>query len=468
MKRTIIVISLILSTSLAAFAQRDTVGAGYPYYFPAPINYDTLPHQTPLGYTFPYFIFEFLYNNMIGTAETLTQNIASQTNKLDYFAIKKVPDTDIHIIGIAYCFNYSQPILFPYSNGDTVTQVVTLYLQEGNTLVPLDSVVDVVISDSTVHLHRFDRDPTCMFNDTSLLKHYDHGDFLRDSTDFLNYDFHYYYQIGLWYVKESYFEHEISLSQGDTFYISSSWGSRHRSGITPFHVLGYQPIDIQHDTLPAYLPTVEYCIKDSIGNWIPGQAEAIDPFVWAIIRRDCDTCPQAQGLQYVKSSADKAFFRWQRGTNHHDWQLSYGPAGTAPEDGTIVNCANTSSSLVTLDPDSHYVAYVRARCKFARYEYGPWSAPLAFSLNGGNGIDGVDCSTIDITLTPNPATERVTVSATGMQSVELLAVDGTVILHREGLQQDEYLLDLKGLAPGLYMVRVSTPLGTATRRLLVQ
>ena len=95
----------------------------------------------------------------------------------------------------------------------------------------------------------------------------------------------------------------------------------------------------------------------------------------------------------------------------------------------------------------------------------PRSAPLAFSLNGGNGIDA---PAPDITLTPNPATECVTVSAIGMQSVELLAVDGMVIMRREGLRQDEYLLDLKGLAAGVYMVRVSTPLGTATRRLLVQ
>ena len=55
-----------------------------------------------------------------------------------------------------------------------------------------------------------------------------------------------------------------------------------------------------------------------------------------------------------------------------------------------------------------------------------------------------------------------------MQGDELLAVDGTVIMRRDGLHQDEYTLNLKSLAAGLYMVRVGTPLGTATRRLLVQ
>ncbi len=171
-------------------------------------------------------------------------------------------------------------------------------------------------------------------------------------------------------------------------------------------------------------------------------------------------------MQHIKAAANKAIFKWQRGTNHHDWQLSYGPAETAPEDGTIVDVDQVISNSITFDPDSHYVAYVRARCRFARDEYGPWSDPYTFSINGGNGIDEV--SSNDVTLTPNPAAERVTVSAEGMQSVELLGVDGTVIMRREGLMQDEYTLDLKGLAAGVYMVRVSTAKGTATRRLMVQ
>ena len=80
----------------------------------------------------------------------------------------------------------------------------------------------------------------------------------------------------------------------------------------------------------------------------------------------------------------------------------------------------------------------------------------------------VESGNVYVTLTPNPAAERVTVLAEGIQSVELLGVDGTVIMRREGLMQDEYILDLKGLAAGVYMVRVSTAKGTATRRLMVQ
>ena len=123
------------------------------------------------------------------------------------------------------------------------------------------------------------------------------------------------------------------------------------------------------------------------------------------------------------------------------------------------------TGTIEFDPDSHYVAYVRARCRFARYEYGPWSAPLDFCLNGG--IDGIDeAGATDITLTPNPAADRVTVAAEGLESVELIGTDGAVLQRREC--RNTCVLDLRGLAAGVYMVRVSTPSGTATKRLAVQ
>ena len=219
-------------------------------------------------------------------------------------------------------------------------------------------------------------------------------------------------------------------------------------------------------SVPIILPSMAYSLMDTSDVWYHGYvAQGLIPWIWVIIRRECDSCPQVQGLQYIKAGSNKAIFKWQMGENHRDWQLSYGPAGTAPEDGTIVDCDQRMSSSIVFNPDSHYVAYVRARCRFARYEYGPWSNPLTFSLNGG--IDGIDeVSSGTITLTPNPAADRVTVAAEGMESVELIGVDGSVLLRKEC--RGECVLDLAGLASGIYMVRVSTPTGTATKRLVVQ
>jgi hypothetical protein len=71
-----------------------------------------------------------------------------------------------------------------------------------------------------------------------------------------------------------------------------------------------------------------------------------------------------------------------------------------------------------------------------------------------------------VTVSPNPAADRVTVAAEGMERVELIDVDGTVLLRRDC--RGECQIDLTGLAAGLYLVRATTPRGTTTRRLVVQ
>ena len=164
---------------------------------------------------------------------------------------------------------------------------------------------------------------------------------------------------------------------------------------------------------------------------------------------------------------------WRGDTNAITFQMSVCNSLVEPELGSLSTVYDTSINLSSLHPDSAYMVYLRKMCSFvcADTVWSDWSGPIVIGDTTGwasHNTGVADASLVDITLTPNPATERVIVSAIGMQSVELLAVDGTVIMRRDGLMQDEYTLDLKGLAAGLYMVRVGTPLGTATRRLLVQ
>ena len=467
MKKIAILITMLLCLATTR-AQHDTL----PYYVGIPQFY--MEHSI---YDETYDIFaehRWGFGEMRG--RTLSGNFFTQGYE-DDIAIRFTSDTTLHIIGIAVPLTSDFYYNYDWENQENINTgilLADLYRILNNTNEYHDSIWFKLYQPDGNHMTLIKSVVMDTSFDTANARFYMpiyEAPVEPTATHFATIGCFNWW--GLHVMLEVYFDSEVDLT--DSFYISCEMKFKYTS--PPTHnwgniipvMCGTSEAGINSTTIYDSIPVIGIRWKNKMETdddpWNYDEMQRY-PLLFPIIRRDCDTCPQAQGLQYVRSSADKAFFRWQRGTNHHDWQLSYGPAGTAPEDGTILNCANTSSSLVTLDPDSHYVAYVRARCKFARYEYGPWSAPLAFSLNGGNGIDGVD--TPDITLTPNPATERVTVSATGMQSVELLAVDGTVILHHDGLHQDKYPLDLKGLAAGVYMVRVSTPLGTATRRLLVQ
>ncbi len=200
---------------------------------------------------------------------------------------------------------------------------------------------------------------------------------------------------------------------------------------------------------------------------VPGSSEAWGGFFPIVDLR----CTTPRDFQLCDETAPTVC--WRSDTNAMVFQVSVCNSLVEPELGNLTTVYDTSYNLSPLHPDSAYMVYLRKMCSFvcADTVWSDWSGPIVIGdttgwANHNTGI--VEATPVDITLTPNPASEQVTVAATGMESVELLGVDGTVIMRREGLRQDEYTIDLKGLAAGVYMVRVSTAKGTATRRLMVQ
>ena len=204
------------------------------------------------------------------------------------------------------------------------------------------------------------------------------------------------------------------------------------------------------------------------GHWLGHNTyDHYSMILFPIIRNDGDTCPQVCNIEVFRGNTTQFFMRWERGTNHYDWQVSYGPAGTAPDDGTMLTFNQPMSSLITVDPDSHYVAYVRARCRFARDEWGPWSDPVDIHLNA-NDIETAD-SGVPVTLSPNPATASVTVACgEPMLGVELLDLDGRILLEQQPSGTYNTTLDTSTIPTGTYLLLIHTPQGTAVKKLVVR
>ena len=83
------------------------------------------------------------------------------------------------------------------------------------------------------------------------------------------------------------------------------------------------------------------------------------------------------------------------------------------------------------------------------------------------GIGQADMVSRYVTVQPNPATEEAQVlSSFGLQRVDAYTADGRCFLSQEasGLQA---VLDVRGWASGTYLLRVTTPMGTTTKKLLV-
>lgn len=101
-------------------------------------------------------------------------------------------------------------------------------------------------------------------------------------------------------------------------------------------------------------------------------------------------CPDVENLRVSSYNGDCAILTWDNEDDHTVWQVSYGPEGTQPGDGTMVVAPYRVAQICGLDTGEHYVAYVRALCNHDdSVYYSEWSdgVELYMSASGGDVSD---------------------------------------------------------------------------------
>ena len=252
---------------------------------------------------------------------------------------------------------------------------------------------------------------------------------------------------------EFYFDQPVPIATEDTFYI----------GLVSFGfwelVYGISSEDQKIISL-TYIPSNPLCYTTPTSPILGHLWGGIFPIVEL-------RCTAPRGFRLCDTGIPTAC--WSGDTNAEMYQVSVCNSLIEPELGTLATTYDTSYDLPYLHPDSAYLVYLRKQCGFiSDTVWSDWSGPLVIGdTTGWAGNVGIaEASGPRVTLTPNPAADRVTVTAEEMESVELIGTDGAVLLRKECHGRCE--LDLAGLASGIYMVRVGTATGTATKRLVVQ
>ena len=188
------------------------------------------------------------------------------------------------------------------------------------------------------------------------------------------------------------------------------------------------------------------------------------------------TCPQVEWFNVTGTRGDTTILRWQSADDlHTEWQLSYGPKGIDPDNGTLVDCRAASwrhiDSLHTRDSMS---AWVRTVCRDEGYlRYSDWSHEVSWGgrdssalwteqPQGNIRLEGL------VRLTPNPATDEVTItSAYRLTGVEVYAMDGR-LRYQAPAQGLTCRFAVQGWPRGTYLVLVQTAAGTSTKKLVVR
>lgn len=218
-------------------------------------------------------------------------------------------------------------------------------------------------------------------------------------------------------VREYYFE-DTPILLTDSFYIGvthSSYEYRVPPGTGPDdeHIYWYDPNeDSCHNYQTGYMflyyfSTYNNCEKDSCQSLTPftykmrrtGRHPQFYPYnqwfyqqrseylcIWPIIYIPPVpfVCPDVENLRVSSYYGNCAILTWDNGDGHNMWQVSYGPEGTQPDDGTIVPAPIQVAQICGLDSGEHYVAYVRALCSHDdSIYYSEWSDGLELYMPAG-------------------------------------------------------------------------------------
>ncbi len=180
-------------------------------------------------------------------------------------------------------------------------------------------------------------------------------------------------------------------------------------------------------------------------------------------------CPSVENFRVGNEGEGSVVLLWHNHNDHLRWEVSYGPQGIAPEDGTQLIAAIPAIQIANLDSCTHYTAYIRAVCMHDSLHYSEWSEPLDICLCDTGGAAAIEVPLLErlTYLMPNPAADQVQVlSSYGMTRVEAYSLQGTKMadLRVRGLGAT---LDVADWPQGMYIVVVHTPAGNVTKKLVV-
>ena len=299
-------------------------------------------------------------------------------------------------------------------------------------------------------------------------------------------------------IREFYFEKPITVY--DSFYVghtqnSNFWPDPEHTGDWIYLIgswsIGYTPhgTDCSSEELNCdQTPTNRYKFKQD-GFQIPNGL--YDSSLWytfeipvqfiefPIIEIDSSfydgppqyVCPQVQNFRIAQAAENTVVFLWDTHGDHQYWQMSYGPAGTEPDDGTIIYCPMQVGQIMGLDSCTDYVAYVRAVCNHDSIVYSEWSAPLEINIcdtTGGSGTESIEGGLGQyIQLFPSPATERVQVlSSFELRRIEVYDLQGRTLMSIP-CEGHSAAFDVEGWPNGMYVAVVRTGAGNFTKKLIV-
>ena len=186
-----------------------------------------------------------------------------------------------------------------------------------------------------------------------------------------------------------------------------------------------------------------------------------------ILRPSLVQCDTAEQFRVEEEGDGWTMLRWQSdGSGFYRLHIAGGDIDTT------VNVYSTIYTIHGVTAGEEYTAELTHVCNFDLTGNGDtltYSEPLTLTFTAALGI-GEAAWAAALTMSPNPATDEVRIEGFGDAGLQadVMDVQGRRVAARTAPEGSGQLtLDVSHLPAGIYLVRLATPQGTATRRLVL-
>lgn len=303
-------------------------------------------------------------------------------------------------------------------------------------------------------------------------------------------------------IYEYYFDKPVIVE--DSFYVGGS-NNCYESGIIPCDTCpyGYAQVRYTHNYGSLYMVDTNYCPSCPNVKHLYKFHTNNTPVAWhwryqnefmlvfPIIEidttnrpdphpQDTFACPPVGGFQVASISGETVWLMWNSNSEHDSWELSYGPAGITPEQGTVVPVSGPPIYAMTgLDSCRLYSAYIRPVCHHGDSTcYGEW-VPQDTSSGQGRGLDVYLCDSLPPVgipntpleqftyVVPSPASDQVQVmSGFKLLQVDVYDLSGETV-YSAAASGVSTSIDVSSWPQGVYIAVIHTQGGIVTRKVVV-
>jgi len=303
---------------------------------------------------------------------------------------------------------------------------------------------------------------------------------------------------------ELYFDHPLTIK--DSFYVClrPAYGWEVSPNVSRPYIgcdISYNHMFQLKESIPYGAGIVGY--NGSTGDWQYAPSPYSGTLYPILVPPDTDDVPQCMAPANFRKSGQRMEYpilAWDTTEGgQREYEIQYAPYNS-DRWITFEPTENPATVFPASNPDIYYKARIRARCYHgcvvhSTWSWSPWSDPILFYTgptepDTTTAITPVEADATDFfTLSPNPATGKVTVTVghTPQSGTHSSALAGTspnlgeefsltlrdaagheVLRKSLPAGTDSVDLDLSHLPAGAYFVTLSTPAASATQRLVVK